>query len=672
MNPIPTVADFAKNPSPDPRTTIPPFDRITTYGFAAKSTTLVALVFCVFATQTNAAEPAARPNILWITSEDNGQQLGCYGDTYADTPRLDELAGRSLRYKTAWSNAPVCAPARTTIISGMYACALGAQHMRSAVPLPDGVTLYPRLLRDAGYYCTNNSKTDYNLVKGDELAGWNKSSGKAHWRNRPDDKTPFFAVFNFTTSHESKIRNKPHTLVHDPAKAPLPAYHPDLPEVRRDWAQYYDRLTEMDAQVGKILDQLQADGLADSTIVFYYGDHGSGMPRSKRTPLDSGLRVPMILHVPDSYKDLAPPEYAVGGVSERPVSFVDLVPTVLSIAGEPLPPHLQGTAFAGPDVAREFPDYVYGFRGRMDERIDMSRSCTDGRYVYVRHFMPELPTLQHVAYQFETETTQAWYDAFVAGKLNEVQSAPWQPRPVEELFDLQSDPDETANVVDDPDYRMIAESMRTATRQWMIRIGDIGIVPEAMMHQLADGQSPRALYEARPESWAYYVDTAWQAVENWRACSRASVAPLLGHVGDASPVIDYWVTRGLSLGLQSHATVLEDDLVEKLRETLRDQLDELSPTNVRIVAASGLFDEGTPDDRAAALEVLTELMDADQSDYYTSLAALNALTSIIDELPEATRREILQLQAVKPDSPKMNDLVPKLMGYFEESFGAVR
>ena len=623
---------------------------------------------CLFGVAANVTDAADRPNILWITSEDNGQQLGCYGDPYADTPRLDEFAARSLRYETAWSNAPVCAPARTTIISGMYSCALGAHHMRSAVALPEGVTLYPKLFRDAGYYCTNNSKEDYNFVEEDADAGWNQSNGKAHWRNRPSDQTPFFSVFNFTISHESKIRDKPHTLIHDPAEAPLPAYHPDLPEVRRDWAQYYDRLTEMDAQVGRILDQLQSDGLADSTIVLYYGDHGSGMPRSKRTPLNSGLQVPMILHVPEAFKHLAPSEYAAGGSSDRPVSFVDLVPTMLSVAGLKAPAFLQGVPFAGPDARDQFEPYVFGFRGRMDERIDMSRSCTDGRYVYVRHFMPELPTLQHVTYQFQTDTTRVWYDAYLAGELNAVQSAPWQPRAVEELFDLRSDPDETVNLIDDPDHQAAAEAMRTATRGWMIDIGDLGIVPEAMMHQLAGQKSPRSLYEARPESWAYYVDTAWQAVENWRACSEASVAPLIGHVGDASPVIDYWVTRGLSLGLQSHATVLDEDLVEQLRMTLRKQLESSNPSNVRIAAASGLLDEGSIDNQAAALATLTQLMDPKESDFYTSIAALNALTTAADSLPPSTQTEVSGLSPDFPINGKVGALLNRLISHLKNSF----
>ena len=258
-----------------------------------KTIRLLALLFIPVA----ASQAADLPNVLWLTSEDNGPHLGCYGDKYATTPILDALAAKGMIYTRAISNAPVCAPARTTIISGMYPPSTGSEHMRSMTSLPSGYKMYPAYLRELGYYCTNKSKEDYNLRKEGEV--WNESGGKGHWRNRPDKKQPFFAIFNYTVCHESRIRKRPHTQVHDPAKVRVPAYHPDHPEVRKDWAQYHDKLTEMDTQVGAQLKELEAAGVADDTIVFYYGDHGSGMPRSKRWPFFSGLNVPLIVHVPE-------------------------------------------------------------------------------------------------------------------------------------------------------------------------------------------------------------------------------------------------------------------------------------------------------------------------------------------------------------------------------------
>jgi len=360
----------------------------------------------------------ARPNVLWVTCEDIGPQIGPYGDKYAVTPALDEFASRGLRYNYAWSNAPVCAPARTTIITGMYPPSTGSEHMRSETSLPGRFKLFPAYLREAGYYCSNNVKEDYNVVK--PAGTWDDSSNRAHWRNRKAGQ-PFFSVFNFTITHESQIRRRPHTLVHDPSKVRIPAYHPDTPEVRHDWAQYYDNITTMDRQAGQVLSQLRQDGLADDTVVFFYGDHGSGMPRSKRWPFNSGLHVPMIVHIPEKFRNLAPPDYRAGGNTDRLVSFVDLAPTVLSLAGIKPPDQFQGYAFLGAHQAPEQP-FIHGFRGRMDERIDCTRSVRDKRYSYLRHYMPHRIYGQHVSYMFETPTTEVWRKMFDQGKLTPVQS----------------------------------------------------------------------------------------------------------------------------------------------------------------------------------------------------------------------------------------------------------
>jgi arylsulfatase A-like enzyme len=291
----------------------------------------VLLILAVVATVlvTHAAE-TARPNILWITSEDHGPQMGCYGDRFATTPNVDKLAARGMIYTRAWSCAPVCAPARTVLISGMYATSTGSEHMRSLVPYPAARKMYPQLLHEAGYYCSNNAKEDYNLDKAGKV--WDDSSRKAHWKDRKPGQ-PFFAIFNSEKSHESRIRVRPHTQIHDPAKVRVPAYHPHTPEVRQDWAQYYDVVSEADADAGQRLRELEEAGLAESTIVFYFGDHGSGMPRCKRWPYNSGLHVPLVVYIPEQFKDLRPPEYTPGGKSDRLASFVDFAPTLLSLLG---------------------------------------------------------------------------------------------------------------------------------------------------------------------------------------------------------------------------------------------------------------------------------------------------------------------------------------------------
>lgn len=400
-----------------------------------------------------------RPNILWLTCEDSSPNLGCYGDSYATTPNLDAFAKRSLRYRVAWSNAPVCAPARTTIISGMYPPSTGGGNMRSFTRLAPGQMMYPATLREGGYYCTNNSKTDYNLAETGKV--WDESSNKAHWRNRPRNQ-PFFAIFNYVITHESQIRN-PHTLVHDPAKVRVPAYHPDTPEVRHDWAQYYDRITEMDAMAGSQLRQLEEDGLDGDTIVFFYSDHGSGMPRSKRWPYDSGLHVPLMVHIPEKWKHLAPKEYRPGGTTDRLVSFVDLAPTLLSLAGIPKPAHYQGHAFLGRHAEPEQP-YLYGFRGRMDERYDLVRSVRDKRYIYIRNYMPHRIYGQHIDYMFQTPTTRKWKALYDEGKLDDAQKRFWETKPAEELYDLESDRDEVRNLAESGAHREIRAHAEGAAR----------------------------------------------------------------------------------------------------------------------------------------------------------------------------------------------------------------
>lgn len=600
-----------------------------------------------------AANEARRPpNILWITSEDNGPQLGAYGDRYADTPHLDQLAARSLLYRTCWSNAPVCAPARTTIISGMYPVSTGGEHMRSMVRLPDWMPMYPTVLRDAGYWCTNNSKEDYNLAKPRDL--WHQSNPQAHWRNRPDDAMPFFSVFNFTVSHESQMRKRPHRPVHDPAAAPVPAYHPDTPEVRRDWAQYYDKMTEMDAQVGQVLADLETDGLAETTVVFYYGDHGSGMPRSKRWPYNSGLHVPLIVHVPEAYRDLAPGEYQSGGTSERLVAFVDLMPTVLSLAGIEPPDYLQGRAFMGKHAAPP-KEYLFGFRGRMDERYDVVRSVTDGRYVYLRHFMPHEIYGQHISYMFQTPTTQVWERMFREGKLNDAQSRFWQPKESHELYDLRSDPDEVHNLAEAPAHAETRERLAAALHQWMLQVRDVGLLPEGEMHRRSEGTT---IYEMGQDRDRYPVERVLNVAEVASDLGIHPIDRLQAAATDPDPAVRYWGVLGL--------TIRGEEVARENFSVLQRALQDRSP-DVRVAAAEGLARYGGAAQQKQALEVLAELADVRQHDEFTAMAALNAIDALgeraapilpdVVELPEKSGNE----------GPRTQEYVPRLLGTLRAS-----
>jgi len=586
-----------------------------------------------------------RPNILWITCEDTGPHLGSYGDAYADTPNLDRLASRGMRYTTAWSNAPVCAPARTAIIAGMYPTSTGSEHMRSLTRLPPGMKMYPQYLREAGYYCTNNVKEDYNLDK--PGAVWDESSQKAHWRNRKPGQ-PFFAVFNLTMTHESQIRARPHTPVHDPAKVRVPAYHPDTPEVRRDWAQYYDKITEMDQRAGEILAELEQDGLAADTIVFFYGDHGPGMPRSKRWPYDSGLHVPLIVRIPEKFRHLAPKDWAPGGASARLVAFVDLAPTVLSLAGLRPPADFQGHAFLGPYAGPE-QAYLYGFRGRMDERYDLVRSVRDRRYIYIRNFMPHKIYGQHVAYMFETPTTQVWKRLYDAGQLNEAQRRFWETKPPEELYDLEADPDEIANLADRPEHRATLERLREALREWMLAVRDVGLLPEGEIHARAGSATP---YEMGHDAQRYPLERILETAELASSLRPDATGLLLDRLADADSAVRYWAAMGL---LMRGAGA-----VGQSAAALRKALADSSPY-VRIVAAEALAQYGDPSDRNRALAVLLELAPADRHGVYVSLAALNAIDAL-GEKARPLRDRVAKLPREDPAAPaRMRSYIPRLI-----------
>ncbi|PQO30291.1 sulfatase [Bremerella cremea] len=590
-------------------------------------------------------DEAPRPNILWITSEDNGPELGCYGDSYADSPNIDSIAAKGMRYKRAWSNAPVCAPARTTIISGIYPPATGAEHMRSNTVLPADVHMFPYYLHEAGYYCTNNSKEDYNLAK--EGFVWDQSNGKAHWRGRKEGQ-PFFAVFNFTTSHESQLRKRPHTLVHDPAKAPIPAYHPDTPEVRHDWAQYYDKITEMDKQVGKVLAQLKEDGLDEDTIIFYYGDHGSGMPRSKRWPYDSGLHVPMIVHVPEKFKKLAPKDYEVGGESDRLVSFIDLAPTVLSLVGIEPKPWMDGDAFMGPFETKN-PEYMYGFRGRMDERYDMVRSCTDGRFVYIRQFMPHKIYGQHIDYMFQTPTTQVWKKLYDEGKLNAAQSHFWETKPAEELYDLTTDPDEVNNLADDPAYADQLEKMRFAIHQWQQEIRDIGFMPEAEIHSQRGDLSP---YELGHDPKRYHLARVQATAEMAAQRSPDFLPNLMDGLKSDDITVRYWSALGILMQ--------GEPAIGQSREALRGALED-SSKSVRCIAAEALGRYGNKEDVKLALDQLGEMVDPTKNGVYVSMLALNSIDAMDERAKPLAETLKSTPDGAKQAPPRMGNYVNRLL-----------
>jgi uncharacterized sulfatase len=605
----------------------------------------VAAVSALCAASLAAEQDQPRPNILWLTSEDHGPHMGCYGDAYATTPNVDQLAAKGMIYTRAWSCAPVCAPARTTLISGMYPPSTGSEHMRSMVAYPAGKKMFPQILRAAGYYCTNNAKEDYNLEQPGQV--WDVSSRAAHWKNRRPDQ-PFFAVFNSEKSHESRLRARPHRAVHDPAKVRVPAYHPDTPEVRQDWAQYYDVVTAADADAGARLAELDEAGLADDTIVFYFADHGSGMPRNKRWPYNSGLQVPLVVYIPPKFQHLRPSDYMAGGKSDRLVSFVDFAPSVLSLAGIEPPDWMQGHAFLGKYAAPPQP-YVYGFRGRMDERYDLVRSVTDGRHVYIRNYMPHRIYGQYLAYMFQTPTTRVWRQLHLEGKLNAAQDAFWNTKPPEELYDLAADPDEVKNLADSSGHRDALTKLRGAQRALAFRIRDVGFLPEGEIHARAAKSTP---YDMGHDPAQYPLERILATAEMASNLKPEAIESLKQSLHEGDSAVRYWAAIGL--------LARERAGVESGRAELVAALADPSPY-VRVVAAEALGRYGDKADLARAIEVLGGLGDWGANDVFVAILALGAL-DVLGEGAQATKASLRQ-RARKGQSPhaRYQEYVPRLL-----------
>lgn len=439
-----------------------------------------------------------RPNILWITVEDMSPHLGSYGDRQVQTPNLDRLASEGIRYTNAFTTAGVCAPSRAAIITGMYQQSIGAQHMRTlgvstvasdAYPpgfrpysavVPEPVRCFSEYLRAAGYYCTNNVKQDYQFEA--PPTAWDASSGKAHWRSRPKSDSPFFAIFNFTTTHESQVwaRSKEPLLVR-PEDVVVPPYYPDVPAVRQDIARHLTNVMVMDRQAGDILQQLKEDGLDDDTIVFFFSDHGDGLPFVKREIYDRGLRVPFLVRFPKNFPELNPYRQA-GQTDSQLISFVDLAPTMLSLAGVPIPSHLQGQAFLGPQRAKQPRRYAFAARDRMDSEYDRVRAVHDGRYQYLRNCMPEKPYYQPIRYRLQQPMMQVILALKDSAKLNE-QAMHWfrTTKPAEELYDVQTDPHQFRNLADDPRYQNKLQELKKVYDDWLNRVGDMSGEPEMQM-----------------------------------------------------------------------------------------------------------------------------------------------------------------------------------------------
>lgn len=578
--------------------------------------------------------PAAadtRPNILWLSIEDMDPLLGCYGDRAARTPVLDQLAAEGVVYTNACCVAGVCAPSRTGIITGMDPCAFGAIDMRSEHPLPGHMKGFPAYLKQAGYYCTNNSKTDYqDSVSVSEC--WSSSSSSAHWKNRPAG-APFFAVFNSMDSHENSTAHRTGLTLRDCDS--YPPYFPDTARAKSVWeSQYYALEHDIEPWVKSHLDELKSAGVFDDTIIVFWSDHGSAVPRHKRWPHNSGIRNMLIVRIPEKCRVNG--EGSPGSHSDELISMMDLGPTMLSLAGLDAPSHMEGQAFLG--AKRKPPrTYLFAGRGRVDERVDMVRSVRTRRYIYLRNFMPWEPWSRPVWFG-ETALMREWRKAAENGTLSE-SGMRWfsQFRDHEELYDLEDDPFEITNLASSPQHQSILDQLRSVLIGHMEAVQDTGLIPEPFYNTLT--ASGDTLYEAARADGENFTAKYLAFVGNVYAGENA-IDALIDGLDDPDPVIRYWALIGVG-NWAPHASAAKSKCIALLNDP------ELT---VRLAAARAVCYLGEPD---KGLPVLKDAVHPNNDRYSTeSLNATFAL-NFIDPLNNMAASERSWLEGIAAMDKRM-------------------
>ncbi|MBA3850018.1 MAG: sulfatase [Opitutus sp.] len=589
-------------------------------GSAHASFAVLAIMFILATAIVSAAEKAPRPNILWLLIEDSSPNfVGPYGDPLARTPTADRLARDGIVFDRCYT-APVCAPSRNSLATGRYASSMGTQHMRSTRPLPSGVKIFTEYLREAGYYCTNNVKTDYN-TSSDWSAALDEVSAKTDWRGRQPGQQ-FFAIFTFMQSHEEFLQTRK-PLKTDPAKVRVPGYLPDTAVVRSDVAQYYDLVEAADAAAGAVLAKLEADGLLEDTIIFYAADNGGVVAGSKRFLNENGTRVPLIVRLPKKYTHLAPAS-ATGRNGEL-VNFVDFGPTVFSLLGLAPPAQFQGRAFAGPARAPA-PEFAFMFRDRMDERYDMIRAVSDGRYRYIRNYYPDRPLGQRIDYLWKQASMQEWETHYRSGNLSAAQRRFFEPKATEELYDLTQDPDNIHNLAADPAHAERLTRLRAALHAHQLAIRDTGFMLEPMMVALAGADSPTvvATDDSRyPLARLISLVDSLQLDAGPEALARRAEA-----AKDPLPIVRYW------------AAVAALDRLDTPAADIAPLLHDADAT-VRVAAAEAILRRGSD---PAALQVIEDAIVQTQQ-RELRLFALNALDRSGQPPPKILRPLLGQLAA---------------------------
>ena len=586
------------------------------------------------------APAADRPNILWLTCEDNNVNwVGCYGNPHAETPHIDKLAAEGVQYMHCYANAPVCAPSRSTWITGIHALSMGTHPMRSRYRIPhDTIKYYPDLLKKAGYFVGNAKKTDYNIGGRDDKSPWD--TDKADW-GELKRKQPFFMVINSTKSHESRAFGDVNNTTHSPNDVRLAKYHPDIPDMRKNYAHYHDQMKKMDAEIGQALTHLKQAGLAENTIVIHNSDHGGVMARSKRFLFNSGTHCPLIIRIPEKFKHLRPAQ--PGTQIDTLVSFIDMTKTWLSVCGAETPDYLQGKVFLGPEA--ESRDYHVSFRARMDERCDNVRAIRDQTFLYIRNYMPYAPWGQHLNYLWNMRATQAWEQHHLAGQTNAITGRFFGTKPMEELYDTSTDPDNVHNLIDDPAYAKQVRRLSRAMDAWQLEHYDSALLPESEMVKRAD-EAGKTIYELVRDPKLYDLK-AYQHMAALALEQEAGHLPTFyRHLTHPDSGIRYWAMIGC-FNLQTSVSL---DMAS-IRRALKDD-----SHHVRIMAAWIVYRTG---DKAAAQACWNALL---RESSYASLKIFN----IIDWIGDGSEPYAEAMKACQYSHSGYVARMQKYMGVAEE------
>lgn len=572
---------------------------------------------------------AERPHILWVTIEDTSPQfIGCYGNERASTPNIDRLAAGGVRFTQAYATNTVCSPSRTTIITGVRTFEAGTGHHRSRNPVPDFMHGFPYYLQQQGYHTSNNSKTDYNITNARKYTdnAWDESSDTAGWWNRTPGQ-PFFAVFNYVESHQSRTMTNPYKFykenvwdqllpedrIADEA-FPMPPIYRDSPEMRREFARVYNAIKLTDNRIGELLKKLEEDGLMDSTIIFFYADHGQGMPRGKTNGIDMGYHIPFIVWFPLMYEHLSP--WGSGVVTDELVDFEDLAPTLISLAGGKVPEYMKGRVLLGNERSKPV-EFLELSSDRSGNGIDMVRTITDGRYLYSRNYTPFMSEVRYIRYMEIGEIKRIMRRDLATDRLTGIQKQLFDPRPAEFLFDTQGDPWELENLVGDPEYEGILDTMRHRLDSCVLQSRDVMFLPEYELAALADDNTTAYAYRLDDKKYPLREIYAAASLSGKRDGRIADQQVKL--LRSENKIVRYWAALGLKS--QDGTTLMSHK--EAITRAVHDTY---PPTRIAAAAvAYELFDD--PQSERVLKQAITS------TNVHASVMAINYLLYTVDKSP---------------------------------------